>query len=601
MTIRIPILALCAATFAGGAFAYGVDVRAALGHQTESTCVPINSRLFRMRQPDGVERIFVRDRTDPNRLHCTVPPWLGAVRPERRMINIFTAPDFKGEKTEFCFVDGVLRFMSVGKKDYEFPPGCFAAPTNAVASLWPSAELTEEEEKDNDMWRGGGRLRLFSKNPNRAALIFAELAMVALGIALFARSGFWRLHGVLWTLISALLLLQAQSRGGFLAFLAGSSALLFFRWRRGMGRRMLIALAVIVLLLGGFAVASKVGTRMTVGIVQTEGDHSSQSRMLIWKEIPRMISAAPFGWGLWKSGPAYNSWFEKPENMHMIGDLFNDHFSRIVEGGFVCGGAYVFLWAFVLVWGWRLGWRGGSPVALAVCAAYFVASSFNPMNYWTPGFSVPAAVLAWGMWTGKFMTSGKDPASPLLRLLVWAGGVTAVVLAGVAVVAWMAPEQDVPLRVGWQGRRVIVGKGEPQVWLADDGFVLSGDYYGFPGKEIRAYYREHPDAEPLGIVTDLRDLPEGIDRLVVTGKLCVPYVRQVRPLARHVILLTPPFGSDTIAKNLVERADLHILTGGHVARLTGDEGTKNPRVHAYPGAEVYVPGWLDVVVRKGEK
>ena len=224
-----------------------------------------------------------------------------------------------------------------------------------------------------------------------------------------------------------------------------------------MGRRMLIALAAIVLLLGGFAVASKVGTRVTVGIVQTEGDRSSQSRMLIWKEIPRMISAAPFGWGLWKSGPAYNSWFEKPENMHMIGDLFNDHFSRIVEGGYVIGGLYVFLWAFVLIWGWRLGWRGGSPVVLAVCAAYFVASSFNPMNYWTPGFYVPAVVLAWGMWTGKFMTSGKDSASPLLRLFAWAGGVTAAVLVGVAVVAALAPDQDVPIRVGWLGRQVVIG------------------------------------------------------------------------------------------------------------------------------------------------
>ena len=575
-----------------------MDVRAALRHEVESTCVPINSALFRMRQPDGIERILVRNPEDPNCLRCATKPWIGAIRPERRMINVLTSPDFKGEKTEFCFVDGRLRFMSVGKKDYEFKPSDYAAPTNSVAALWPSTELTEEEKKGTDIWKKSGRLRLFSKNPNRTALIFVELAVVALGIALFAGSWVWRLPGVLLTLGSAFFMFQAQSRGGFLAFLAGSAVLLFFRFRHGISRRLLVTVSLCVALVVGLALVTKTAGRMTAGTVAVEGDRSSQNRLVIWQEVPRMIAAAPFGWGLWKSGPAYNGWFEKPENMHMIGDLFNDHLSRFVEGGFVFGGLYVFVWALLLVGGLSFAWRGGSPVQLAVCAAYFVASTFNPMNWWMPGFFVPVAVLAWGMWTGKFMTSGRESASPLMRLFAWAAGVTAVVLAGVAVVAWLAPEQDVPLRVGWLGRQVIVGRGEPKVWLVDDGFVLSGDYYGFPGKEIRAYYRAHPDAEPLGIVTDLRDVPEGVDRLVVTGRECVPYIREGHPQTQHVVLLTPPFGSDTIPRKMIESTDLHVLTGEYAARLTGDDKVRSPRVHVCPGAEAYVPNWLDVVVGK---
>lgn len=310
-----------------------------------------------------------------------------------------------------------------------------------------------------------------------------------------------------------------------------------------------------------------------------------------------MIAAAPFGWGLWKSGPAYNSWFEKQENMHMIGDLFNDHLSRMVEGGFVMGGLYVFVWALLFAWTLRLAWRGGPPLPLAVCAAYFVASSFNPMNWWTPGFYLPVAVLVWGAWRML----------PDKLTVICAGGVTAVVLAGVAAVALLAPEQDVPLKVGWLGRRVIVGEGEPKVWLVDDGFVLSGDYYGFPGREIRTYYRDHAGVEPMGIVTDLSDLPNGVDRLVVTGRSCVPYLQDPRVLAKHVILLTPPFGGDTIydinsnkVKEKFEKADLHILTGEHVARLTGDDRRKNPRVHVYPGVAAYVPGWLGIVLRKSK-
>lgn len=582
------MIAICAAALAGGAFAYGVDVRAAVRHETESTFIPLNSRLFRMRQPDGVERIFVRDREDPNRLHCTVSPWIGAIRPERRMINVFTAPDFKGEKTEFCFVNGVLRFMSVGAKDYEFPPGCFAAPTNSIESLWPAAELTESEKASTDMWKGGARLRLFSRNPNRAALVFVQIALVALAVGFFAGSFYWRMHGIIWALTGTLLMFQTQSRGGFLAFCTGGAILAFFRIRRGVGRRFLVAFSIALAVVLGFAAVTKIADRVTVGTVQFSNDGSSQKRLAIWKEVPQMLAAAPWGWGLWQSGPAYNSWFEKPERMEMIGDLFNDHISRMVEGGLVMGGLYVFVWALLFAWTLRLAWRGGSPLPLVVCASYFVASSFNPMNWWMPGFYLPAVVLAWSvrrMWAG-------------MRPFAWAGGVTAAVLAGVAIVAALASKQDVPIRVGWLGRQVIIGKGEPKVWVVDDGYVLCGDFYGFPGKEIRDFYLANPSAEPIGIVTDLSRLPRRMDRLVLCGKRCETILHGRCPDARQVVLLTPPFGIDIIPQKILDSVDLHVLTGKFAARLTGDAQRGNPRLHVVPGAEAYVPGWLDVIVRK---
>ena len=583
------LIALGLIALAGGAFA-------------EPTCVPVNSELFRMRQPDGTERILVRDHDDPNGLHATGgAPWVGGIRSEGRMINVLTHPNYKGRKTEYCFIDGILRYMSVGERDTEFPPGSFAAPTNSIESLWPAAELTEEEEKDNDMWKGSGRLRLFSKNPNRAALIFVQIALIALGIALFAGSPHWRLHGVLWALISTLLAFQAQSRGGFLALLGGAAILLFFRWRRGLSRRVVICLAVSALVIGGFAVVTKTGGRVTAGTVQVGNDRSAQSRLFIWREVPRMIAAAPLGWGLWKSGPAYNGWFERQDRMHMMGDLFCDHLSRFVEGGFVLGGLYVFIWALVFAWGLSWACRGGSPVPLAVSAAYFIASSFNPMNWWTQGFCMPAAVLAWGAWKmrkGRFMTSGRETASPLKRTLMWAGIVTAVVLAGAGVVVWLSPEQDIPIHVGWLGRRIVVGAGEPKVWLVDDGFVLGGDYSGFPGREIRKYYQANPGAEPLGIVSDFDDLPSGgIERLIVTGKRCWDYLERPE-VAAQTVLLTPPFGCDKLLRKMEEGANLQVLTGAFAARLTGADRSQGEWVHIIPGAEVYVPGWLDLLVRK---
>jgi len=592
LLIRSIITAICAATFVGGAFAYGVDVRKSLDEPCASTFVQINSLMFRMRQPDGVERLFIRNRDDPSRLHSTTPPWVGAIRPDRRMANIFTDATFKGEKTEFCFVEGALRFLSVGKKDYEFSPADMPVCTNDVASLWPAAELTDWEKAQNDMWKGGGRLRIFSNNPNRTALIFVELGILALALALFGRTVIWRVHGTVWTLVFIVLQVQAASRGGFLAFLVGSAILLSIRLRRGASRRFLAMTAALVVVCVLLPFLFKAGER-------TSGSKtmSIPSRMAIWKEMPRMLKAAPWGWGLWKSGPAYNAWFEKPCNMHMIGDLFNDHFSRIVEGGIVCGGAYVLGWSLLILFGIRVAWRGGSPIPLAVWSSYFVASSFNPMNYWGPSFVVP--VMASGLYfRGPFSVFRPHHRRDDAKVIGLALVVTFLALALVGVVAVSSPAQDVPLRVGWLGKCVIVGEGEPKVWLVDDGYVLSGDYYGFPGKELRAYYRKHANAEPLGIVADLHDVPEDVDRLVVTGKWCVPYVQAMRPMAKHVILLTPPFGSDTIPQNLVDSADLHVLTGEYVARLTGDDKVRNPMVHVCPGAEAYVPGWLDVVLRK---
>ena len=594
MTCRT-LIALGLLVLAGGAFA-------------EPTCVPVNSELFRMRQLDGTERILVRDRNNPNGLHATYgAPWVGGIRSEGRMINVLTRPGYKGKKIEYCFIDGILRYMSVGEKDTEFPPGSFAAPTNSIESLWPAAELTEAEKKTDDIWNGTGRLRIFSDNPNRTALIFAEVAVVAFALALFAGSWWGRIPGLLLGLALIYPLLRTESRGGLLAFLVGVASLLVLRFRKGIRWRFALGLLAVMIAVGAAIPLLKVGDGISARLKTAGTEMFSGKRAYIWREVPRMIAAAPLGWGLWKSGPAYNGWFENPKRMHMIGDLFNDHLSRFVEGGFVLGGLYVFVWAFVLIGGWRWAWKGGPVAPFAISAVYFVASVFNPMNWWTPGFYVPAAVLAWGM---VYRTRGVSPrgadtlprlAARTLRvrwLVLISLVVTAVVLAGIAIVAARAPEQDIPIRVGWLGRQVVVGKGDPKVWLVDDGFVLSGDYPGFPGREIRKYYKANPEAEPLGIVTDFDNLPSGgVERLIVTGMRCLDYLERSE-VSEQTVLLTPPFGCDRLRPKIGEGVNLRLLTGEFAARLTGADKCQEEWVHIVPGAEVYVPGWLDLLVRR---
>lgn len=577
-------LTLCVAALCGGAFAFA----------DEPVFVPLNARLCRMSLQDGTKFVFVRDLED-RLLMRSRGPWMAGERPERRMVNVFTDPKFKGESKEYCFVDGHLRYMTAGKKDYAFKPSDWAAPTNTVESLWPKTTMTAEEKRESDIWRGGGRLRLFSRNPNRTALIFAEALMLALGCMLFASGWCFRIVGLACSAALFIPLLMTQSRGGLLGAFAGVGLLSFFRFRHRFNLHHLISLALGALALLAVCHFAGFGQRFSEA---KDGDQSTMSRLVMWREVPRMVAAAPLGWGLWKSGNAYNSWFERQENMHMTGDLFNDHLSRFAEGGFVFGGLYVFAWVFVLLWCGRLAWRGESPVPISVCGVYFISCCFNPMNYWLPTFYIPIGVTAWAV-AAQIRCRRGEPrafALPCAALIL-----TGLILLTVAVVAGLAPKQGVPIRVSALGRRVVVGHGEPKVWVADDRYVLCGDYNGFPGKEIREYYQAHPNAEPMGLVERLEDLPKKTDRLVITGRLCRPYLdNPERTQADHVILMSPPFGSRDIPRQFRRDRDLHLLTGEFAARLTGDDRRKANWIHVVRGAETYIPGWLDIVVRKNE-
>ena len=79
MTCR-KLIAICALAFAGSASAYWVDVPAALRHEVESTCIPVNGKMLKMRLPDGKELQLFRQ-PDDNSLLTAWHPWVGAVRP----------------------------------------------------------------------------------------------------------------------------------------------------------------------------------------------------------------------------------------------------------------------------------------------------------------------------------------------------------------------------------------------------------------------------------------------------------------------------------------------------------------------------------------
>jgi len=116
---------------------------------------------------------------------------------------------------------------------------------------------------------------------------------------------------------------------------------------------------------------------------------------------------------------------------------------------------------------------------------------------------------------------------------------------------------------------------------------------------MRRFYAERPNVESVGFVESVANLPKEMDRLVLTGTCGEDFLKlENPPKARHVIFLTPPFGSDKIPEALRQACDVHLVTGEFVAMRTGDDRRSEPWIHVVPGAQVYVPGWLNVVLRE---
>ena len=577
----------------------------------ESTCVPLNASVFRVREPSGAERFFIRDPDEPN-LIFSGRSWRGFIRPERSMINVETIPDSGWGHIEYCFVGGHLRFMTEGDKDTEITLPSPAPATNPqtsdssggsdekdIKTLWPAATLTLAEKIDSDIWKGAGRFRPLSGNPNRDAAVFGCLTMVAFGLVLVRRGWTIRILGLLLTLPLAYLTLLTKSRGGIAGLGLGFVVMMFMHLRKKLNMKLVVlVLALCAGTVGTLAAMGTFGDRFSPERVMSELEHGD--RLPIWREVPRMVAAAPLGWGLWRSGPAYNDWFEVQTKNYTTGDLFNDHFSRFVEGGWLLGGLYVLIWMVAFFLFGRLALRGGTSAPLGVASAFLLAVSCNPVVYWAPSLYVPISMF------GVFaLTRPWREAKGYLKALAGACGMTLLVLGGIGIVVARAPKSDIPMHVSWLGRQIVLGGETAEVWAAGrTDAVLDGDYYGFLGKAIRRFYQKNPQAEPIGLVESVADLPKSMRTLVLAGKTGAEFLampKESRPVAELLIFLSPPFGYGHIDKGTLSSAEVHCVVGEFAAAALGLSGDVPEWVHVVPGAELYIPGWLQSVVRmKGE-
>ena len=153
----------------------------------------------------------------------------------------------------------------------------------------------------NGIWRMDWGLG----NPNKTAALIASLMVAVWSMAFVWKRGFWPALALFTAL--AWCLVQTYSRGGMVALLAGNTVLLF-GIRRPWPRARMLGVMASLWLLGAFVLYAKAQARYGQGLFAE--DQSIHNRLVIWKQVPQMMAAAPWGWGLGKAGDSYTQWFQ---------------------------------------------------------------------------------------------------------------------------------------------------------------------------------------------------------------------------------------------------------------------------------------------------
>ena len=546
-----------------------------------SSFVPLNGMVSRMVHPNGDQRVFVRDDEEPNQFHGEAP-WLA--EQEGRQTLVMTDPEAGGPQRGYMFLDGFLRKTLAGKKERDIPIPSFGSLGEGVTALWPPEGSRLKSMEAPDVWKDGSRLRLWFDNPNKAGLLFAEVALAAL-VLLFLRRWWWMCLGGLFSLGAFGCLVATSSRGGFLAFLCGLGFLSLARIKALLNWRRLLAVVAALALAAGWIAWSGQSERLAKNLFQ-EGQ-TETSRLLVWREVPRMIVDAPGGWGSGNSARAYIDWYQKKNNC-LLKNMISGHLTFLVEAGWPLRLGYVAFWILALVLSLRQSLQGRSPVPGAILTAFAVAACFNPVVHVPELLVLPlVAVVA-------VVRCEMGPGAG--RRLIMPGAValigTAVLVAATYVLAAKLGGESVP-SIHRSGRAVILNGTSAETWVVDDDFVLHGGYWWMEGQEIRMHFRKNPQAAAVGWVRSVEDLPPSAKRIVLVGTAAGKYLGMTRrPTAEETIFLSPDCTWRAVPEEMAASGRVRFVVGGVAARRSEDYARAPNWVEVVRGAELYIPNWM---------
>ena len=568
---------------------------------------PGESTAFRLVQTSGRDyaitllgrRIFLLTRKGKTLVNPAISGMTGVIA-TNGTVRV-KCPDFAGSAATLTFTDGVLTRLQRRNGTVERKAKDQKMMRMAPSGKYPLLrQWSPKQDKEIDYWaywkmqKGFRRLRLWFFNPNGAGTFFAELALLALAAVLSFRR--WPLQVSCGALFAFFFWceLKTGSRGAFTAMLLGGLAMAVlhvhsrFSWKRfaAVG-----GTAAVLMALVGFGVfGSRVGRRLFAT------DWSNLERLRIWREVPRMLAAAPGGWGVNQSGAVFCDWFQDPKTFHPLVWLVNSHLTWIVELGCWFCAAYVFVWLAVTLLSLRSAWRGSRTGMLVAGLAVmlFVSAWFSTVGVFCSLWVLPGlALLAFLVRNAKRF----DRTSVILlsvSLLLAAAAPFAIVRVGRA----MAPVRGGIGAITRAAGVTVVGAGVPEVYLVPDEEVLSVG--GGMGRDVRRHIAKRKKVPAIAVADSVKQLPMQMDRLVLAGHAGAEYLRlrQERlatgdfPRARKIVFLSPPFTPRDVPGALVDAGSVLVVYGEHSMRLCGLRDSVPPWVKVVKGGELYVPGWV---------
>ena len=571
---------------------------------------PENLVLYRMRYPDGSYREFEHNFDNPDVLY-SVGGWRGRVKGRR--IFVRSGKNVEGGRAEFVFDRGRLVSFSLKGKTVEFPydaprPLAGTVPPYHFGEEWmtdPAAVKKAAQGKRRAVvdakvmkvyrgkWKRSGRFRWPFPNPNENGCLYASLALLSCFLFFVRRRWLKVLGGGLF-LASCIALIATASRGSILALGVGLVPVMALKAKtlfRAKSAWILAALVVAAAAGWFFTHDSRLFTRGFKG----SSTWSNDIRIDMWRAAPKMMAEAPGGWNFAHVGRAYMDWYQPLEIVAMPGSLMNEHLTRLVGHGWAGRYGYLFAWFAGLGLLLLVAWRTKNAVALGMWLMFAVAGWFNPVfartSLWYAPWASVGICLFWRPWRG-------------LRPL-WLAGVAggAALAAAVACVAiYLAGSGSSPrgYPVRADGHRVFVKGMNPSVWIVDDCKALGG-YLAC--KEIRGWYAARPKTTSLGYVRDVKDLPDGVHRLVLAGQAGDDWLRIVssspdarKNLPKEVVFITPPFPPSALPQGLLASCKVTFAVGEFVAQYDSEYDKPPPWVRIVPGMELYLPGWMELAV-----
>ncbi len=429
----------------------------------------------------------------------------------------------------------------------------------------------------NIYFQGSWRMDWGLGNPNKTAVLIALVMLLSWALAFVWKHGFW--VALTLTVGFAWCLVQTYSRGGMVAAAVGFGILIATA-PRPWPRPRWIAVLVSFWILGGFVLYSKAQLRYEQGLF-TE-DQSIGNRLIIWKHVPEMMWAAPWGWGLGKAGDSYTEWYQPFNQPVGYLNLINSHFTWMVELGWIGSVFYIFAWLAVLRLSIPnpksiLGWLPSS-----IWIALAVGSSFSAVAESPWLWILPTIVFIWSISERFFMKKW-----PRVSYLLANAGAS----LGTLIVLLIIGRLTTSLPIVRTGDTVELKGDNRRTFILLDRHVL-GPLFGHTFRR----YIEDLDGRTWVFVEPGISPPKTIntDDVWLEGKLSWPVnaVHDAFQNCHHIVLINPDFFPDDLSLTSVESRKTAVYIGEYCQMPSryawSHSGLNSVQIHA---AGDFIPDW----------